>query len=146
MHPRLLCGFEHRREIIMPHNIHDVGIASQIGSYSDSIETAPSLRWLITSGTPGLATTGDLPKDITGQSELAWEHIVTMLRKAHMEVGDIVKVTQYLIRAEDVGPYAKVRNRYLAASRPASMLLVIPQLVRAEFLVEVEIMAAREGT
>ena len=58
-----------------------------------------------------------------------------------MSVADIVKVTQYLIRAEDIAAYAKVRNRVLGGFKPASMLLVIPQLVRPEFLVEVEIIA-----
>ena len=47
------------------HNIvHNVGIASQIGSYSDAIEVPPGARWLLTSGTPGLALDGGLPADI----------------------------------------------------------------------------------
>lgn len=33
----------------MARTIHDVGGASQIGAYSDSIEVGPNLRWLITS-------------------------------------------------------------------------------------------------
>src|SRR6516164_5998497 len=109
----------------MAHTIHDIGVASQIGSYSDAIEAKPNLRWLMTSGTPGLAVNGDgLPKDITGQAELAWQHIIGILGKASMTVTDIVKVTQY-------------------QTRPASMLLVIPQLVWPEILVEVEIIAAK---
>jgi 2-iminobutanoate/2-iminopropanoate deaminase len=127
----------------MPHIIHDIGVASQIGAYSDALEVSPHLRWLLTSGTPGLATTGELPKDIVGQAELAWEHIVRMLGQAGMTVVDIVKVTQFLTRAEDISAYGKVRSRHLGDVRPASMLLVIPQLVRPEFLVEVEIIAAK---
>jgi 2-iminobutanoate/2-iminopropanoate deaminase len=127
----------------MAHTIHNIGVASQIGAYSDSIEAAPNLRWLITSGTPGLSTTGELPAEITGQAELAWEHIVSMLNQSGMTVSDIVKVTQYLTRPEDIPAYAKVRARFLGQSRPASMLLVIPQLVRPEFLVEVEVIAAK---
>jgi 2-iminobutanoate/2-iminopropanoate deaminase len=127
----------------MTHTIHDIGVASQIGAYSDALEVGPNLRWLMTSGTPGLSLTGELPDDISGQAELAWEHIVRMLDRAGMTVNDIVKVTQYLTHAEDIPVYAKVRTRFLAGVRPASMLLVIPQLVRPEFLVEVEIVAAR---
>ena len=128
----------------MAHTIHDIGVASQIGSYSDAIEAKPNLRWLTTSGTPGLAVNGDgLPKDITGQAELAWQHILSILGKAGMTVTDIVKVTQYLTRADDIAAYAKVRTRYLGQARPASMLLVIPQLVWPEILVEVEIIAAK---
>jgi enamine deaminase RidA (YjgF/YER057c/UK114 family) len=128
----------------MAHTIHDIGVASQIGSYSDAIEAKPNLRWLMTSGTPGLTVNGDgLPKDITGQAELAWQHIIGILGKAAMTVTDIVKVTQYLTRADDIAAYAKVRTRYLGQARPAAMLLVIPQLVWPEILVEVEIIAAK---
>ena len=128
----------------MAHTIHDIGVAGQIGSYSDAIEAKPNLRWLMTSGTPGLAVNGDgLPKDITVQAELAWQHIIGILGKAGMTVADIVKVTQYLTRADDIPAYAKVRTRYLGEARPASMLLVIPQLVWPEILVEVEVIAAK---
>jgi len=127
----------------MNHTIHDIGVANQIAAYSDSIEVSPNLRWLLTSGTPGLATDGNLPKDISAQAELAWKHINRMLELANMTVADIVKVTQYLTRAEDIPAYGKVRARFLGDVRPASMLLVISQLVQPEFLVEVEIVAAK---
>ena len=83
-----------------------------------------------------------LPKDITGQSEIAWKYVVSILEKANMTVADIVKVTQYLTRAEDIAAYAKVRTRFLGEARPASMLLVVSRLVWLEILVEVEIIAA----
>ena len=57
----------------MNHVIHDIGIASQIAAYSDAIEVKPNLRWLLTSGTPGLTQSGDLPKEISSQAELAWK-------------------------------------------------------------------------
>jgi 2-iminobutanoate/2-iminopropanoate deaminase len=127
----------------MFHTIHDIGVASQIGAYSDAIEVGPNLRWLLTAGTPGLSKDGDLPKDITGQAERAWEHVIDLLERAGMTVADVVKVTQYLTRAEDIPAYGKVRSRFLGDARPASMLLVIPQLVRPEFLFEIEIVAAK---
>src|SRR6185312_5123028 len=99
--------------------------------------------WLYTSGTPGLTESGELPPDITGQAEIAWQHIMRMLEKANMGIVDIVKATHYLIRAEDIPAYAKVRSRVLGAHRPASMLSVVPQLVRPEFLLEIEIVAAK---
>lgn len=127
----------------MAHKIHDIGVAAQIGAYSDAVETAPNLRWLFTSGTPGLEATGDLPSDIVGQSELAWRHILRILDQAGMTVADLVKVTTYLTRAEDIPAYAKVRKNFLGEIRPAFMLLVVPQLVRPGFLLEVEVIAAK---
>jgi 2-iminobutanoate/2-iminopropanoate deaminase len=123
--------------------IVDVGVARQIGKYSDAIEVAPNARWLLTAGTPGLALDGTLPKDITGQAEFAWTHILKMLEQANMGVQDLVKVTHYLLRASDIADYIKVRSRFLGDARPASMLLIVPALVKAEFLLEVEAIAAR---
>jgi 2-iminobutanoate/2-iminopropanoate deaminase len=125
------------------HAVQDIGIANQIGKYSDAVEVGSNLRWLFTSGTPGLSVGGLLPSDITGQSEIAWGHILKMLQNADMAITDVVKVTQYLTRSEDIAAYAMVRPRFVGDARPASMLLVIPQLARPEFLVEVEIIAAK---
>jgi enamine deaminase RidA (YjgF/YER057c/UK114 family) len=98
---------------------------------------------LFSSGTPGLAINGDLPSDITGQAEIAWKHMIDLLEKADMGLADLVTVTQYLTRAEDIPAYGKVRARFLGELRPASMLLIIPQLFKPEFLVELEIIAAK---
>ena len=104
----------------MTHKIHDIGVAARIGTYSDAVEAGPNQRWLFTSGTPGMDAAGELPDDITAQAELAWSHILTMLDRAGMAVGDLVKITQYLTRAEDIPAYAKVRARMLGDARPAS--------------------------
>jgi len=55
----------------MAHKLNEISVAAQIVKYSDAVESARNLRWLHTSGTPGLAENKQLPKDITGQSELA---------------------------------------------------------------------------
>jgi 2-iminobutanoate/2-iminopropanoate deaminase len=123
--------------------IVDAGVARQIGKYSDAIEVAPNARWLFTAGTPGLALDGSLPQDVSGQAELAWTHILNMLAQAGMGVQDLVKVTHYLLRASDIADYIKVRSRFLGDARPASMLLVVPELVKPEFLLEIEAIAAR---
>jgi len=124
------------------HTQHDLGVARQIGTYSDAVEVAPGQRWLFSAGTPGLAADGTLPEDIAGQAEVAWTHVIAMLRQAGMNVGHLVKVTQYLVRAEDIAAYAAVRSRFLGDARPASMLMVVPALVRPGFLLEVEFCAA----
>ena len=68
-----------------------------------------------------------------------------MLESADMGVNDLVKVTHYLLRASDIPAYVKVRSRFLGEARPASMLLVVPELVQPEFLLEIEACAAKSG-
>ena len=125
------------------HTKVDVGVAKQIGKYSDAVIVQPNVRWLVTAGTPGITLDGVTPKGITEQAEQAWKHIIAMLDQAGMTVNDLVKVTHYLLRSEDIKPYVQVRSRYLGDARPASMLLVVPELVRPEFLVEIEAYAAK---
>lgn len=127
----------------MSNTMHDIGVARLIGSYSDAVEVPAHSRWLVTSGTPGLSAGGQLPSDISGQAEIAWNHILTMLGRANLSVSDIVKVTQYLLHASDIAAYARIRSRFLGEARPASMLLIVPALVRPNFLLEIEVQAAR---
>ena len=127
----------------MAHKNHDIGVARRIGPYSDGVETTPNQRWLFTAGTPGMDAGGALPPDITAQAELAWANILKTLEKAGMSVHDLVKITQYLVRAEDIPAYAKVRARVLGEARPASMMMVVAALPRADFLLEIEAVAAR---
>ena len=127
----------------MTHKIHDIGVAGRIGPYSDSVEAAPNQRWLFTAGTPGMDGAGALPPDITAQAELAWGNILKMLEKAGMTVHDLVKITQYLVRTEDIPAYAQVRVRVLGDARPASMMMVVAALPRPDFLLEIEAVAAR---
>jgi 2-iminobutanoate/2-iminopropanoate deaminase len=126
----------------MNHKVHDLGVSKHIGRYSDAIEIAPGLRWLFTSGTPGISDAGVVPDGIDAQARLAWQHIVAALAKANMTVRDLVKVTTYLTNAADIPGYAKIRSEFLDGVQPAFMLAIIPELVKPSMLVEIEVVAA----
>jgi 2-iminobutanoate/2-iminopropanoate deaminase len=126
------------------HTIHDIGVAEQIGKYSDAVETTDGLRWLYTSGTPGLSPDGKLSADFSEQARQVWENLIAVLAKAGMGVEDIVKVSTSLVRAKDIPAYAKVRSSFLGDARPAFMLSVISQVIRPEMLLEVEVIAAKK--
>ena len=59
-----------------------------------------------------------------------------------LEVGDLVKVTVFLTRAEDTPLYRQVRDRMLEGAEPASTLLIVKGLASPDFLVEIEAIAA----
>jgi enamine deaminase RidA (YjgF/YER057c/UK114 family) len=121
----------------------NVGVAAKLGKYSDAIEVGANARWLYTSGTPGLNEDGSLPADFETQAELAWKSIIAMLHTAGMDVENIVKINQSLLRREDLDSYRKIRNTYLGDARPASMLSFISELVMPSMLIELEIVAAK---
>lgn len=126
----------------MAHQVRDIGVARNIGKYSDAIEAAPGLRWLYSAGTPGMTTGGELPAGIEGQARLAWQNVMEILKKANMSVRDLVKVTSWLTNAADIPAYAKVRTEFLGDAQPAFMLAIVPALIRPAVLVEIEIVAA----
>ena len=121
----------------------NVGVAAKLGKYSDAIEVSTGARWLYTFGTPGLLEDGSLPTDFETQAELAWKSIIAMLHAADMDVEDIVKINQSLLRREDLESYRKIRNAYLGDVRPASMLSFISELVMPGMLIELEVVAAK---
>jgi 2-iminobutanoate/2-iminopropanoate deaminase len=129
----------------MTNIIRDIGVAKQIGRYSDAVETRGNVRWLHTSGTPGLGADGKMPADFTGQAELAWQHILSKLKAADMGVRDLVKVTQYLVRDADIPAYRAVRTRMLGDAQPASMLMVVAALPQPGWLIEIEAIAAKDA-
>src|SRR5260370_41645829 len=93
----------------MAHKIHNIGIAAQIGDYSDAVETGSNLRWLLAAGTPGLQMNGDLPCDIAGQAELPWKHILRILNRAGTTVAHGVNLQQYMKRPDDIPHASKTR-------------------------------------
>jgi 2-iminobutanoate/2-iminopropanoate deaminase len=119
----------------------DAGIARQIGHYADAVRVPAGYDQILVSGTPGLAPDGSLPGDMTGQATQAWQNIETTLDQAGANLGDIVSVRQWLTSAEDIRAYVQVRSRFIT-HEPTFMLGVIPGLVRPDFLIEIEVMAA----
>ena len=118
-------------------------VAKPGGAYSHGIEVPPNARWLFISGQLGITPEGKVREGTAAQAEQAWANIINILKDAGMGVQDLVKVTHYLLRAGDIAGYIKVRTRFLGDARPASMLLIVPELVKPEFLLEIEAIAAR---
>ena len=124
----------------MPKAIN-VGVAARIGKYSDAVLVENSKRQLYVSGTPGIRKDGSIPAGFAEQADLAWQNLVEILHAAGMEVQDLVKINQYLLRAEDIPANGPIRLKHLGDHRPASMLSVVPALVKPEILFEIEAVA-----
>lgn len=112
--------------------------------YVHSIQVPPGCQLLSVSGQVGVAPDGTIPNSVVAQTEVCWRNIVDILEANHMEVNDIVKVTQYLTRVEDRDAHMATRDRFLGDHKPTSTLLFISALAEPEFLVEVEVWAAKQ--
>lgn len=80
--------------------------------------------------------------DIGAQAEQVYQNVVAVLKAAGVSFQDVVKVTTYLTRREDIPKVREVRARYFPASEPpASTLVVVSGLASPDFLIEVEAIA-----
>jgi 2-iminobutanoate/2-iminopropanoate deaminase len=118
-------------------------IAAPNGVYSHGVVVPANARWLYVAGQTGKRPDGSVPASVEEQTEVAWQNILAVLAEGGMGVADIVKITSFLTRAEDYAKFAPVRAKVLGSHRPASTLLVVSALARPEFLVEVEVVAAK---
>jgi enamine deaminase RidA (YjgF/YER057c/UK114 family) len=114
-----------------------------LGAYSNGISTPAGGRWLHVAGQVGIGPDGNLAEGFEAQAEAAWRNLVAVLADAGMTAADLVKVTHYLVRGEDLPAYNPVRLRHLGAARPASTLVVVAALARPEWRIEVEAVAWR---
>jgi enamine deaminase RidA (YjgF/YER057c/UK114 family) len=124
--------------------IHNPPALAPGNGYSHGIELPPNARLLYIAGQLGATADGKMAPDMRGQSEQAWRNLGTVLQAAGMGYENIVKLTHYLTRREDIGVYREVRAQFLGKLAPASTLLVISALARPDALIEVEAVAAKE--
>lgn len=124
--------------------IHNPAKSAQpSGPYSLGVEIPAGQRLLYVSGQVPVAADGSTPQGIKAQAEQVWRNILAVLESAGMGVENLVKVNHYLAKPESIPGYLEVRARMLGAARPASTLVVVQGLVKPEWLVEVEAIAAQ---
>ncbi|MEM7479664.1 MAG: RidA family protein [Acidobacteriota bacterium] len=114
------------------------------GIYAHGVETRAGARIVHVSGQVGASPEGHLPSDFRGQCRQAIRNIQSVLRQADMEMTDIVKMSCFLTRREDMDALVEVRKEFLDGVRPAITTLFVAGLVSPDWLVEIEAVACAE--
>lgn len=117
-------------------------IAAPAANYAHARLTTGATRWLHTSGVVPIAPDGTVPPELTRQAETVWANISAMLAEAQMTAADVVSVTTYVTPGHDLGPVMAVRDAALQGNLAASTLVVVPELARPEWLMEIAVIAA----
>ena len=112
-------------------------------AYSHGVVIPPNARVLHTAGQIGARPDGTVSANIEEQAEQLWQNLLAIVRGAGMEVGDIAKLTAYVVGTENYPAYAAARVRHLGEHKPASTAICVPALLKPEWLIEVELIAAR---
>ncbi len=117
-------------------------IAPPASDYGQGVSVEGATRWLTISGQVGALPDGSLAGNSRGQMQTCWDRIFAVLDDAGMTKENIVKVTAYLTRPEDVGLYRDIRDKNLDGHIAASTLLIISGLADPDWFVEIEAIAA----
>lgn len=79
--------------------------------------------------------------DIKAQTKQVFENLKNMLASAGATFKDVIKLGIFLKNPEDFGALKEVRSQYLTPPYPPTTLLIVKNLAREEWLLEIEAMA-----
>lgn len=117
-------------------------IAKPAGSYSHAVTVPRDHALLFVAGQVGIAPDGTTPGEAAAQTEIAFENIRRILLKAGMTVRDIVKISYFVCREQDLASIRAVIKRNLPEPFPAASLVIVKALGRPEWLIEIECVAS----
>ena len=123
-------------------NLTPQDIYPPFAKYSHGVLVPEGWQLLFCSGQLGIAPDGEIPADVSGQCELCFANIGSVLAAAGMSLSHVVRINAYLTRREDLADYMAVRDRLFGAPPPASTLMLVSGFAREDFKVEVEAIAA----
>lgn len=116
-------------------------IAPPSSRFAHGVEAEDHSRTLYVSGQLGVAPDGTLAKGAEAQIERCWLNVLAVLAEAGMGPANLVKVTGFLVRPQDVRAYREIRDRLLGGIETASTLVIVAGLVMPDALVEIEAVA-----
>lgn len=115
--------------------------------YSHAVETQGlGGRQLFISGQVGASPTDNLDSTFAGQLTQALKNVETILASVGMTTRNIVKVTYYLTRRQDLDELVKLRSELWHGIRPAVTVVLVAGLANPDWLIEVDAIAHEEAS
>lgn len=112
-------------------------------AYTNAMHAIDARQTLYISGQIGIDAQGVASPDFAAQTRQAWANISAILADAGMTIKDVVKTTIYLVDRADYPTFVEVRKQVLDGHKPASTLVYVSGLVKPEWKVEIEAIAAK---
>ncbi|MDX6563442.1 MAG: hypothetical protein QOD65_3256 [Gaiellales bacterium] len=115
-----------------------------LAGYVHQIEVSGPERQLVISGQVGMAPDGVIDDDPVVQLGIALDNVERNLHAAGMELGDLVKLTIYLVGEWDANARRQLVASRLGAHHPCMTLLYVAGLASPALRVEIDAWASRE--
>jgi len=122
-------------------------MAAPAARYAHAVSVEGTERFIFTSGVVPTMPDGTVPPSIEGQARVVWANLLELLRAGDMAVADIASITTYVVASErlseDLATVMAVRDEVMGEHRAASTLVTVTALARAEWLMEISLVAAK---
>jgi enamine deaminase RidA (YjgF/YER057c/UK114 family) len=115
--------------------------------YSQIVDVSAG-RLVFIAGQTALDRDGNVvgKNDFASQADQVFENLAIALRASGCTAANLIKLTVFLTDMDNLGRYREVRNRFFASveppAAPAVTLVEVSKLYGADFLIEVEAIAA----
>lgn len=122
-------------------------IAPPFARYAHGVEVPAGMRLVFTSGQLGLARDDTIPDGAAAQARICFANIEAILAETGAGPADVVRINAFVTGREHMAGYMQARDEWLRGvdRLPASTLVIVGGFTRAEFVVEVEVIAAVEA-
>ena len=122
-------------------------MAPPAAKYAHAVKVDGAKSLVFTSGVVPAMPDGTVPASMEGQARVVWANLLEILRTAEMEVTNVVSITTYVVASatlsHDLASVMAVRDEVMGSHRAASTLVTVPALARAEWLMEISLVAAQ---
>jgi len=123
--------------------VNPASMGGEPGTYSNGLMAEAPARTLYIAGQIGIDAKGVASPDFGEQCRQTWSNIEAILAEAGMGIENIVKTTIFLVDRADYPAFVEVRKGVLKTHKPASTLVYVSGLVKPEWKVEIEAIAAK---
>jgi enamine deaminase RidA (YjgF/YER057c/UK114 family) len=117
-------------------------IRPPLARYSHGIAVPAGHRLVFTAGQLGIGHDERIPEDSEAQADLCFANIAAILAEDGMTLANVVRLSVYVTAREHMQGYRLSRDRYFPGTPPSTTLIMVAGLVRPEFLIEIEAIAA----
>ena len=119
------------------------GLNEPISHYTDAVRFG---NLLFISGVAPLDESGKLVgSDVVAQTRQVFLNLEKVLRAAHADFGDVLKVTVFLTDVADRSRVNPVRQEYFGKAKPASTLIGVNELAVQGMKIEIEAVVGLRG-
>ena len=120
-------------------------IRPPFAAYAHGVEVPPGARLVVTSGQLAARADDSVPEGALEQARLCLANCAAILAEAGMGPSDVIRINAFVTDRAHMAGYMQARDEWLrgVARLPASTLVIVKGFTRAEFLVEVEVTAAK---